>query len=178
MFKSNVLYIYFFIYYQVVCICYFWLCFVAWHHIYFIFAHDLARLFPLFVLGYRRVKTLNLTKHFQCRPGRFSCHHVLWFSPWITSRYLDIWRKKMVSEIKRPPLWKISDPPLRYMYIVVQCGLSSIVECGATIYAVDCVAFSDLVNKCVRPSCSLGALHILRKNGYSPYKVPYLFDET
>ena len=71
----------------------------------------------------------------------------------------------MVSEIKRPTLWKISDPPLRYMYIVVQCGLSSNVEYEATIYAVDCVAFSVLVNKCVRPSCSLGALHILKKTG-------------
>jgi hypothetical protein len=41
--------------------------------------------------------------------------------------------KKMVSEIKRPPLWEDLDPPLRYMYIVVQCGLSSIVVYGTTI---------------------------------------------
>ena len=48
----------------------------------------------------------------------------------------------MVSELKRPPLWKGLDPPLRYMYIVVQCCLSSIVEYGATNYVVDCVYIS------------------------------------
>jgi hypothetical protein len=48
------------------------------------------------------------------------------------------------------------DPPLKYMYIVVQCGLSSIVEYGTTISVLDCVKFSVLVNQCVRPSCSLG----------------------
>jgi len=35
------------------------------------------------------------------------------------------------------------------MYIVVQCGLSSIVEDGTTISVVDCVKFSVLVNQCV-----------------------------
>jgi hypothetical protein len=44
-----------------------------------------------------------------------------------------------INIVKRPPLWQGMDPPLRYMYIVVQCGLSSIVEYGATIYVVDCV---------------------------------------
>jgi hypothetical protein len=53
-----------------------------------------------------------------------------------------IFLEKMVSELKRPPLWKDLDPPLRYLYIVVQCGLSSIVEYGVTIYVVDCVKFS------------------------------------
>ena len=43
-----------------------------------------------------------------------------------------------------------------HLYIVVQCGLSSICEEGTTIFVVDCVKFSVLVNKCVRPSCSLG----------------------
>jgi hypothetical protein len=43
----------------------------------------------------------------------------------------------MVSEIKRPPLWKDLYPPLRYMYIVVHCGVSSIVEYGTTISVVD-----------------------------------------
>jgi hypothetical protein len=76
-----------------------------------------------------------------------------------------IFPKKMVSEIKRPLLWKISDPPLRYMYIVIQCGLSSIVEYGATIYVVECVAFSVLVNKCVRPSCTLGGSTYPKKTG-------------
>jgi len=48
----------------------------------------------------------------------------------------------MVSELKRPPLWKCPDPPLGYMYIAVQCGLSSIIEYGATIYVVDFVKLS------------------------------------
>ena len=42
------------------------------------------------------------------------------------------------------------------MYIVVQCGLSSIVEYGTTISVVDCVKVSVLVNQYVRLSCSLG----------------------
>jgi hypothetical protein len=42
------------------------------------------------------------------------------------------------------------------MYIVVPCGLSSIVEYGTTISVVDCVKFSVLVNQCVRPSCRYG----------------------
>jgi hypothetical protein len=85
----------------------------------------------------------------------------------------------MVSELKRLPLWKGLDPPLRNMYIVVQCGLSSIVEYGATIYVVDFVKCSVLVNYCVKPYCTLGSLYILKKNsGHSPYKVPVLFYET
>ena len=62
----------------------------------------------------------------------------------------------MVSEIKRGPLWKCLDPPLIYMYTVVQCGLSSIVEYGTAISVVDCVTFSVLANQFVRPSCSFG----------------------
>jgi hypothetical protein len=62
---------------------------------------------------------------------------------------------KKYSEIKRAPLWKFLDPPLRYMYIVAQCGLSSIVEYGTTISVIDFVAFSVLVNQCVRPSFRL-----------------------
>ena len=62
----------------------------------------------------------------------------------------------MVSEIKWPPLWKRLDPPLRYMYIVVHCGMSSIVEYGYKISVVDCVQFSVQVNQCVRPPCTLG----------------------
>jgi hypothetical protein len=45
------------------------------------------------------------------------------------------------------------DPPLRYMYIVVQCGLSSTVEDSTTISVVDCV----------RSSCSLGELYLSSK---------------
>ena len=62
----------------------------------------------------------------------------------------------MVSEKKHGfLLWKGLDPPLRYMYI---CTLSYSVVCedGTTISVVDGVNFSVLVNKCVRPSCSLG----------------------
>jgi hypothetical protein len=43
-YERNALYI-FFIYYQVVYICCILFCFVAWKDIYFIFAHDLARIF-------------------------------------------------------------------------------------------------------------------------------------
>jgi hypothetical protein len=43
-----------------------------------------------------------------------------------------------------------------HMYIVIQCGRSSIVEYGTTVSVVDCVKFSVLVNQCVMPSCSLG----------------------
>jgi hypothetical protein len=43
----------------------------------------------------------------------------------------------MVSEPKRPTFWKGLDPPLTYMYIVLQCCLSSIVEYGATNYVVN-----------------------------------------
>jgi hypothetical protein len=61
----------------------------------------------------------------------------------------------MVSEIKQPPLSKGLDLPLWYMYIVVQCGLSSIVEYGKTIYVVDYVKLSDL-------HVISGVLHILK----------------
>ena len=64
-----------------------------------------------------------------------------------------------------PSLWKYLDPPLRYMYIVVKCGLSSIVEYGTTISVVDCVKLSVLVNQCVRPSYSLeGSIYPEKKN--------------
>jgi hypothetical protein len=80
--------------------------------------------------------------------------------------------KQMVSEIKRPPLLKDLDPPLRYMYIVVQCGLSSIVEYGTAISVVDCVQLSVSVNKCVRPSCTLGGstYHEEKNPGTHPIK--------
>jgi hypothetical protein len=97
------------------------------------------------------------------------------------SRYLLIFlKRKMVSEIKRPLLWKCLDSPLRYMYIVVQCGLSSIVEDGTTISVVDCVKFSVLVNQCIRPSCSLRGSTYPQKNksGHLPYNVSLLFYGT
>jgi hypothetical protein len=93
------------------------------------------------------------------------------------SRYLLIFLKKMVSEIKRPPLWKGLDPPLRYMCNVVHYGLSSIVEYGTTIYVVNCVTFL-----CISPSCTLGVSTYPQKKkykpGHSPYKVPFLPYDT
>jgi hypothetical protein len=68
----------------------------------------------------------------------------------------------MFSEIKRPPLWKGLHPPLGYMYIVVQCGLSSIVEYGTTISAVDCAKYSGL-------HVLSGALHILKNTHHKMY---------
>ena len=74
-----------------------------------------------------------------------------------------------------------------HLYIVVQCGLSSICEDGTTIFVVDCVKFSVLVNKCVRSSCPLGGSTYppkknnkpkLNKAGDSPYNVTFLFYET
>ena len=71
--------------------------------------------------------------------------------------------KKMLSEIKWIPLIEMSGSASDihvHLYIVVQCGLSSICEKGTTIFVVDCVKCSVLVNKCVKPSCSLGGLYI------------------
>jgi hypothetical protein len=74
-----------------------------------------------------------------------------------------------------------------HLYIVVQCGLSSICEDGTTISVVDCVKFSVLVNKSVRPSCSLwGSTYPPKKQqtnkqnkaGDPPYNVSFLFYET
>ena len=98
----------------------------------------------------------------------------------------------MVSEIKRIPLMEMSGSAYEihvHLYIVVQCGLSSICEDGTTNSVVDCVQFSVLVNKCVRPSCSLGdsTYPKKRKNnnknkqskaGDLPYNVSFLFYET
>jgi hypothetical protein len=75
----------------------------------------------------------------------------------------------MVSEIKRPPLWKGLDQPLRYMYNVVHYGLSSIVEYG----------ISNLVNQCIRPSCTLGVSTYPQKKKKNPlYRVPFFLYET
>ena len=63
------------------------------------------------------------------------------------------------------------------MYIVVQCGLLSIVEYGTYISVVDCVKCSALVNHRVRPSCSLGGSTYPQKKkaGHSPYNVSIVF---
>jgi hypothetical protein len=81
----------------------------------------------------------------------------------------------MVAEIKRPPLWKGLDPPLRYMYIVVQCVLSSIVEYGTTISVVDCAKLSVLVNNVVRPSCTLGGSTYHEENKPGTHHIKYHF---
>jgi hypothetical protein len=62
-------------------------------------------------------KKLNIVENNNAEIKQFSLHKK--FTGCIT---------KMVSELRRPPLWKGLDPPLRYMYIVVQCCLSSIVD--------------------------------------------------
>ena len=72
----------------------------------------------------------------------------------------------MVSEIKRIPLMEMSGSAsdIRvHLYIVVQFGMSSICEDGTAISVVDWLQFSVLVNKCLRPSCSLGGLYIFSK---------------
>ena len=103
---------------------------------------------PLFELGYRPVKT-NINRIFPCH----------FFLPCFVI-FPDISFKKNGLEIRfffcnktGPSLWKCVDPPLRYMYIVVQCGLSSTVEDSTTISVVDCV----------RSSCSLGELFLSSK---------------
>jgi hypothetical protein len=99
----------------------------------------------------------------------------------------DISIKEMVSEIKRIPLMEMSGSTSEihvHLYIVVQCGLLSICEDGTTISVVDCVKFSILVNKCVRPSCSLGGSTYPQKSKKqnkardSLYNVSFLFSET
>ena len=60
-----------------------------------------------------------------------------------TSRYLLTFLKKMVSEMSGSASEKHV-----HMYIVIQCGRSSIVEYGTTVSVVDCVKFSVLVNQC------------------------------
>ena len=88
----------------------------------------------------------------------------------------------MVSEIKRIPLMEMSGSASEihvHLYIVIQCGRSSICEDDTTISLVDCVKFSVLVNKYVRPSCSLGgSTYPKKKAGDSPYNVSFLFYET
>ena len=68
-----------------------------------------------------------------------------------------------------------------HVYIVVQCGLSSIVEYSTAISVVDCVKCSVLANQCVRPSCSFGGSTYPQKNnnaGHSSYNISFLFYET
>ena len=60
----------------------------------------------------------------------------------------------------------------------------SVCEDGTMISVVDCVKFSVLVNKCVRPSCRLGGSTYPQKKkqtnkaGGLPYNVSFLFYET
>jgi hypothetical protein len=53
--------------------------------------------------------------------------------------FLYFYKKKMVSEIKRIPLMEMSGSTSEihvHLYIVIQCGLSSICEKGTTISVV------------------------------------------
>jgi hypothetical protein len=84
----------------------------------------------------------------------------------------------MVSEIKRPPLWKGLYPPLRYMYVAVHCGLSLIVKYGTTISLVDCAQYSVQVNQCARPPSTLGGSTYPKQGVHSPYTASFLSNET
>jgi hypothetical protein len=62
-------------------------------------------------------------------------------------------KRKLQDMVKRTP-YEMSGSASEihvHLYIVVQCGLSLVCEDGTMISVVDCVKFSDLVNKCVRP---------------------------
>ena len=62
------------------------------------------------------------------------------------------------------------NPSMGYMYIVVECGLSSIIEYGTTISAVDCAKCSDL-------HILSGDLHIL-KNKSQTLTISFVFYEA
>ena len=195
MFTSDIIYFFtFIIKSSTYCISF---CFVAWQDIYFIFAHDLARIFiskkkpfqiPLrikwsphkrYIGGSRGRQApfcarLFLTEYFQSLS--------LFFLPCIV-----IFALNYVSV--KNGFWNKTDPRYRNVWILlwdtcifVQCGLSSICEDGTTISVVDCVKCSVLVNKCVRPSCSLEDSTYPKKKkhkaGDSPYNVSFLFYET
>ena len=186
-----------FIYYQVVYLCCISFCFVAWQDIYFVFAHNLARIFiskknfqiplrikwpspkryiggsrggqvPLFVLGYRLVKTY-FNRIFPVSSLSFFFLPCLVILNYVSVSF-DISKKKKFWKKNGPPLWKCLDLPLRYMYIVVQCGW---------------IRYNDLCCRlckifCFMPSCSLGGSTYPQKNkaGHSPYNVSFLFYET
>ena len=137
---------------------------------------------PLFELDYRLVKTC-FRKYFQFRLCDFIFIMLCNFRFELHLDILIFLTKKKAFEIgiffwkkNGPPLWKCLDPPLGYVYIVVQCELSWIVEDGTTISVVDCVKFSVLVNQCVRPLCSLvGSTYPQKPQRDSPYNVSFLF---
>ena len=112
---------------------------------------------PLCVLGYRLVKTY-FNKIFPVSSLSF------FFLPCLVIFALNYVSVSFDISIKKWFL-KCLDLPLRYMYM---CTLSYSVVCRQFEKMVqrsvaDCVKFSVLVNKCVRPSCSLGTLHILKR---------------
>jgi hypothetical protein len=145
---------------------------------------------PLFVLGYRLVKTYFNRIFPVSSLSFFFLPCLVIFALNYVSVSFDISIKKKVSEIKRILLMEMSGSASEihvHLYIVVQFGMSSICEEGTTISVVDCVQFSVLVNKCVRPSCSLGTSTYPQKKtqknkqnkaGDSPYNVSFLFYET
>ena len=99
---------------------------------------------PLFVLGYGQVKTyFNRIYPVSSLPFFFSSCLVIFALNYVSISF-DISIKKMVSEIKRIPLMEMSRSASEihvHLYIVEQCGLSSICEDGTTISVVDCVNF-------------------------------------
>jgi hypothetical protein len=119
----------------------------------------------IFVLDYRLVKTYFNRIFPVLSLSFFFLPCLVIFALSYVSVSFDISKINCFWNKMGPSLWKCLDPPLRYMYIVVKCGLSSIVEYGTTISVVDCVKLSVLVNQCVRPSYSLeGSIYPEKKN--------------
>ena len=138
---------------------------------------------PFFVLGYRLVKTyFNRIFPVSSLSFFFLPCLVIFVLNYVSISF-DISIKKIISEIKRIPLMEMSGSASEihvHLYIVVQCGLSSICEDSTNISVVDRVKFSVLVNKCVRPSCSFRRLYISSKKTKHTNKAgdSFLFYET
>jgi hypothetical protein len=165
MFTSDIFYIFFFIYYQVVYLCCISFCFVAWQDIYFVFAHNLARIFiskknfqiplrikwpspkryiggsrggqvPLFVLGYRLVKTY-FNRIFPVSSLSFFFLPCLVILNYVSVSFDISKKKKNLKEKRAPPYGNV------WICLWDTCTLSySVVEYGTTISVVDCVKFS------------------------------------
>jgi hypothetical protein len=202
MFTSDILYI-FFIYYQVVYMLYFVL-FLLRDRI-FISKKNLrdpsqnqmryidgsrGGQAPLFVLGYRLVKTY-FNRIFPVSSLSF------FFLPCLVIFALNYVSVSFdISIIKKSYFWNKMDSPYGNVWIHLW-DTCTFVHCRSVVCRqfvktvqwslVDCVKFSALVNKCVRPSCTCslgGSTYPQQKNkqtnkaGDSPYNVSFLFYET
>ena len=99
---------------------------------------------PFFVLGYRLVK-MYFNRIFPVSSlSFFFLPCLVIFALNYLSVSFDISIKKMVSEIKRIPLMEMSGSTSEihvHLYIVVQCGLSSLCEDGTTMSCRLCKIF-------------------------------------